>query len=179
MWFTENPWPPMVLACLAALIFFAIWSNDRRNLYFVLGLIFLAMTGVIYAVERLVVTDGEKLQQEVVELCDQFRRRDKVALDHFSQSASDLKTLCQVAMDTVEVGNDLRLTDFATTMSNQNSQATVHFRANATISVMGHSGHHPFRCLLTFQKEAGAWKIVDVQRLDPIKGDKIGTMDHR
>lgn len=179
MWFTENPWPPMVLAGLAALICFAIWNNDRRNLYLILGLAFLAMTGVIYAAERAILTDGEKVQQQVAVLCDQFRRKDEAALDHFSPTVPELRTLCQTAMGMVDVGNDLRLTDFATTITNQNSRATVHFRANATISAGGFSGHHPFRCLLTFQKEAGAWKIVDVQRLDPIKGDKIGPMDHR
>jgi hypothetical protein len=179
MWFTENPWPPMLLAGLGALVCFGLWNNDRRKLYFSLACAFLVLTGVIYSVERAIVTDGEKLEQEVAVLCDQFRKRDPATLDHFSATAPELKTLCKTAMETVEIGNDLRLTDFNTTFSNQNSRANVHFRANATISVMGFTGHHPFRCLLGFQKEAGAWKIMDVQRLDPIKGEKIGVMDKR
>lgn len=179
MWFTENPWPPMILAGLGALICYGLWNNDRRNLYFILTFVFLAMTGIIYAVERAIVTDGEKLHQEVVVLCDQFRKRDPATLSHFSATASDLKALCQTAMDTVEIGDDLRLTDFNTKLTNQNSRASVHFRANATISVSGFRQHYPFRCILGFQKEAGDWKIVDVQRLDPIKGDQIGVMDKR
>jgi len=179
MWFTENAWPPMLICALGAVVFFGIWNSDRRNLYLIMGLVSLAMIGVVYGVERAIVTDGEKLQIQVTQLCDQFRRREPVALDHFSVSAPELKTLCQGAMEMVEVGDDLRLTDFHTTFTNQNSRANVHFRANATISVMGFSGHHPFRCILGFQKEAGNWKIVDVQRLDPIKGEKIGVMDRR
>jgi hypothetical protein len=179
MWFTENPWPPMLLASLGALIFLGVWNSDRRSLYFVLALVCLGLTGVFYAVERAIVTDGEKLQAQVVQLCDQFRKRDPATLDHFSSTAPDLKSLCKMAMEAVEIGNDLRLTDFQTKFTGQNSRATVHFRANATISAGGFSGHHPFRCILGFQKEAGTWKIVDVQRLDPIKGDKMEVMDKR
>ena len=169
----------MLLAGLAALVFLGIWNSERRNLYLVLALVCLALTGGFYALERAIVTDGEKLQQQVVQLCDQFRKRDPATLDHFSPTAPELKSLCKTAMETVEVGNDLRLTDFHTTFTGQNSRANVHFRANATISVMGHSGHHPFRCILGFQKEAGVWKIVDVQRLDPIKGGKMDVMEKR
>jgi hypothetical protein len=71
------------------------------------------------------------------------------------------------------------LTDFRTNLTNENSRATVHFRANATIGAMGFKGHHPFRCVLTYQKEGGFWKIIDVERLDPIKGDKMEVMARR
>jgi hypothetical protein len=177
MWFTENPWPPMLLAGVGALLFFGLWNNNRRKLYGLCAVACLVMTGVIYAVERVIVTDGEKLQAQVALLCDQFRRRDPATLEQFSATAPDLKLMCASTMQLVEVGNDLRLTDMHTTFSNANSRANVHFRANATISVMGFNGHHPFRCVLGFQKEGGTWKIVDIERLHPIKGDKIGLMD--
>ena len=179
MWFTENPWPPMLLAGLGALVCFGLWNSGRRNLYFVLALVFMAMTGGIYAVERVIVTDGEKLQGEVAQLCDQFRHRDPATLDHFSTTAPELRVLCKTAMEMVEIRDDLHLTDFRSTLSGENSRASVHFRANATVSVMSFSGHHTFRCVLGFRKEGGAWKIIDLQRLDPIKGDKIDTMAHR
>ena len=179
MWFTENPWPPMLLAALCAAVCFGLWNVDRRNLFFVLALAFLGMSGGIYAVERAIVTEGERLQDEVVQLCEQFRRRDPKTLDHFSDSTPELKAICAAAMKLVEVRDDLRLTDFQTTLTNQNSRGDVHFRANATISAMGMTAHHPFRCILSFQKEGGAWKIVEIQRLDPIKGDKMEIMEHR
>lgn len=179
MWFTENAWPPMFIAGLCALVFFGMWSADRRNLYFFLGVGSLGMIGGAFVLERLILTDGERLQLNVSQLCDEFRRRDPLTLNHFSDTAPDLKEMVQVAMKQVEVGNDLNLTDFRTKITNENSRAEVHFRANATISTMGFTGHHPFRCVLTFQKEGGLWKIVEIQRLDPIKGDKIETMAHR
>jgi hypothetical protein len=179
MWFTENALPPMLIAGIAALVFFGLWNGDRRNLYFLLGIACAAAMGVFYVVERQIVTEGERIQLDVVELCDEFRMKDARALDHFSNQAPELKQLCKSAMETCQIGDDLRLTDFQTTLTNEGSRADVHFRANATISAMGFSGHHPFRCILAYQKEGGAWKIVEVQRLDPIKGDKIEVMAHR
>jgi hypothetical protein len=179
MWFTENAWPPMLLAGLGAIVCFALWNSDRRSRYLLSGLVCLGLIGFFFALERAIVTDGERVQRQVAVLCDQFRRREPATLDQFSATAPELKALCKTAMETVEIGNDLRLTDFRTSFTNQNSRANVHFRANATISALGFSGHHPFRCILSYQKEGGEWKIVDVQRLDPIKGDKMEVMAHR
>ncbi len=179
MWFTENPWPPMLIACFGALICFGLWNADRRNLYFFLAMAFLGMTGGIYAVERVIVTEGERLQDDVAMLCHQFQHRDPKTLDHFSDTAPEWKTLVSETMKVVTIQDDLRLTDFQTIVTNEHSRATVHFRANATISAMGFNGHHPFRCIFSFQKEGGQWKIIDVQRLDPIKGDPIEIMEPR
>ena len=179
MWFTENPWPPMLVSAIAALTCLGIWNNDQRKQYFLLACAFLAMTGGIYAVERAIVTEGERLQDSVVELSQQFRQRDLKALDHFSDSVPEWKSVCQTAMNSVEIRDDLRLFSFDTTITNHNSRAKVHFRATATISAMGVTAHHPLRCILTFQKEGGLWKIIDVERLDPIKGDKMEVMDNR
>ena len=179
MWFTENPWPPMLFAGLSAVVCFGMWNSDRRNRHLFWALAMLCVTGAIYAVERVIVTDGEKLQDDVILLCDQFRKRDPATLDHFSANALELRALCKSAMAMVEIRDDLRLTDFHTTFASENSRANVHFRANATISVMSFSGHHSFRCLLGFRKEAGTWNIIEIQRLDPFNGDKIETMAHK
>lgn len=179
MWFTENAWPPMLIAGFAALVLLALWNVDRSNRYFFGAIACLCLIGGFYLLERVVVTPGERLQEDVVQMCDQFRRRQPETLNHFSSTATDLKTMCETAMKIVEIGDDLRLTDFQTKLTNNNSRASVHFRANATISAEGFRAYHPFRCNLIYQKEGGAWKIVDVERLDPIKGDKIETMAHR
>lgn len=179
MWIAENPWPAMIVASLAALVCFGLWKNDRRQLYFNLAVAFLCMTGGIYAVERAIVTEGERLQQDVVQLCDQFRHKDLKVLDHFSDSAPELKELCKSAMELVKVHDDLRLSAFETKLSGNDSRADVHFRANGTITAENISAYHPFRCILGYQKEAGQWKIVRVERLDPINGTKMGVMDRR
>lgn len=176
MWFTENPWPPILVAVLGALLCGALWNKDRNGRYLIGAVICLLLTGGLYGFERAVVTEGELLQDDVTQMCDQFRKRQPATLDHFSVSAPEFRDLCDKTMKMVEIGDDLRLTAFETTFSNNNSRADVHFRANATISVMSFKAHHPFRCVLTYQKEGGRWKIVDVKRLDVIKGNQIDIM---
>ena len=179
MWFTENPWPPMLIAGLCALICVALWNADRNGRYLIGAIICLLLTGGLYAVERAVVTEGERLQGDVSQMCNQFRRQQPETLDHFSESATELRALCESAMNMVKIGDDLRLTDFQTTFTNNRSRADVHFRANATITIMGMTSPHPFRGILTYQREGGTWKVVDVQRLDVIRGDKIDIMAPR
>src|SRR5262245_25244877 len=107
MWFTENAWPPMLIAGLAALICLGMYNSDRNSKYLTAALFCLILIGGLFALEKAIVTDGERLQGEVTQLCDQFRRKDPATLDHFSQSATGLRALCLTAMNAVEIGNDL------------------------------------------------------------------------
>lgn len=181
MWFTENPWPPMLLAGLAALVLLGVWNSSRRAIPLVAAIVCLLLGIGIFYLERSIETEGERLQKIVVALCDDFQHRRPATLNYFSNKAPATKALVLAAMALVEVGDDLRLTDFSTNVTNQNSRATVHFRANATISVVGQGpvGHQPARVVLTFQKEEDQWKIIEVERLHPISGEKMGTLEHR
>jgi len=179
MWFTENAWPPMLIAGLVALIFIGMWNGNRRGIYLVIAGVCLAMIGVFYVMERAIITQGELLQQDVVQVCEQFRKRDPAIVNHFSEKAGSFRLLVIAAMAVVEVRSEIRTTDFQTTFTNENSRANVHFRANGEFAAMGFSGAHPFRCILTYQKEGSDWKIVEVQRLDPINGKKMEIMEPR
>lgn len=178
MWFTENAWPPMLIAGLAALVCLAMWNSNRRGLHLVAALCCLMLCAGFYFLERAIVTEGERLQKVVVALCHDFRRKDPATLNYFSKAAHGLKVQILAAMALVEVREDLRLTDFQTHLTNQNSRGTVHFRANATLSVVGHGevGHQPARIVLTFQREQGEWKIIEVERLHPLTGEKMETL---
>lgn len=175
MWFTENAWPPMLIAGLAALVCLALWNSNRRGLHLLAALGCLLLCAGFYFLERAIVTEGERLQKIVVALCDDFRHKRPATLNYFSNTAPVLKVQVLAAMALVDVDQDLRLTDFQTNLTNQNSRGTVHFRANATLSVTGHGnvGHHPARIVLTFQRERGEWKIIEVERLHPLTGERI------
>lgn len=178
MWFTENAWPPMLIAGLAALVCLAMWNSNRRGLHLVAALGCLLLCAGFYFLERAIVTEGERLQKIVVALCDDFRNKRPATLNYFSNAAPALKVQVLAAMALVTVGENLRLTDFQTKLTNQNSRGTVHFRANADLSVTTHGnvGHHPARIVLTFQREQGEWKIIDVERLHPLTGEKMDTL---
>lgn len=178
MWFTENPWPPILIAGVLALICLAVWSSSRRSLFLMLAIAFGASCGGIYFLERAIVTEGERVQQRVVQLCEDFRDKKPVVLDYVSDSRPALKVLFGTALATVTI-RDLRLSDFQSTVTNENSRATVHFRANATVNVVGYGdvGYQPARLILTFQREKGEWKIIEVERLNPLNGKRMEVMD--
>ena len=176
MWFTENAWPPMLIAGLATLVCLALWNSNRRGIHLIAALICLLLCAGFYFLERAIVTEGERLQQIVVSLCNDFRnKRVAETVNHFSNAAFKEKALVLAAMAIVDVREDLRLTDFSTNLTNQNSRGTVHFRANATLAMpsQGDVGHYPSRFVLTFQREQGEWKIIEVERLHPLTGEKM------
>ncbi|MEX0717688.1 MAG: nuclear transport factor 2 family protein [Planctomycetaceae bacterium] len=175
-WFTETPWPPIVVAGLFAAFAFIGWMGTRRGMYLVaVGVIAAACVGIFY-VERAIVTEGEVVEQHVRDLADAFRRKDPTAtLEHFSAQATRERFLVAWAMAAVTVHDDLTITDMQIELAAQGSRATSHFRANGTIELLGRGilGHRPSRWLLTWQKEGGAWRIIHVEQLDPINGRPI------
>ncbi len=178
MWFTEDPWPPMLFCGVGILIGLGMWASSKRVLH--LGIMFasLFLAAGIFFVEQLIVTPSELVEQQVVRLCDEFRRKQPAALDHFSPNAPELRAMAEGAMAMVTVGDDLSVTDFKTTITNQGSRAQCHFRANATISLTaaGNVGRQPARFVLTWAKEGGDWKIIGVKRLNPVNGQDMGMM---
>ena len=70
--------------------------------------------------------------------------------------------------------------DVSVEVKNQNSLAVSKFRANGTVSArdLG-SSHVASLWEVTWQKEAGQWKIVHVQRWNPYKDEKMGILEPR
>ena len=176
MWLTENPWPPMIIAAIVALIYLGMWNSNRRGLHLVLALFFALLCGLIYPLERLIVTEGERLQQQVRQLCFDFRDK-KDVIHYVSDSRPDFKKLFEEAQAMIAVQKDLRLSDFETRMSDDGTRGTVHFRANATVVVFGNEvGYQPARLILTLLREKGEWKIIDIERLNPLNGQRMETL---
>lgn len=181
MWFTENPWPPMLLCGIGMLIGLGMWASSQRVLHLGMALFSLILAGVFFYVEQIIVTPAEVVEQHVVQLCDEFRRRQPTALDYFSPTVPELRQMAAGAMELVTISDDLSVTDFKTTITNQGSRAQCHFRANATISLTGagNVGRQPARFLLTWAREGNEWRIVAVKRLNPVNGSDMGVMDSK
>lgn len=179
MWFTEDPWPPMLLCGIGMLIGVGLWANSKRVLHLSVAVFSLLCAGVIFAIEQAIITPAEEVELQVLRLCDEFRRKDPKTLDHFSPTAPELRALAENGMVMVTVGDDLSVTDFQTKVTNQGSRAECHFRANATISVnsFGSAGRQPARIILTWAKEGADWKIIGVKRLNPINGQEMGVLN--
>lgn len=179
MWFVEDPWPPALLCGVGALVGLGLWVSSRRvlHLLIVVGCLFLA--GAVFVVEAAIVTPGEQVQQLVLQLCDDFRRKEPRVASYFSPTAPELQALAAGAIALVTIDDDLRVTDWQTKVTNHDSRAECHFRVNATINVMGigNVGRQPARFVLTWAKEGNAWKIIRVQRLHPINGKQMAVLE--
>jgi hypothetical protein len=179
MWFTENAWPPMIIAAVVALIFLGMWNSNRRNLHLILAVACLLLCVGFYFLERMIVTDGERLQAIVVNLCQDFREKKATVIDYVSNAHPEIKLKFAGALALVSVHDDMRLSDFQTEMTKDGTEGTVHFRANASLTVAGFGdvGYQPARIVLKFHREKGEWKIIEVRRLNPINGKEMDVLD--
>ena len=180
MWFTETPWPPIIgLAALAA-GFAAAFISTQRARYIMPILLLAAVAIVVYVVEQQIVTERERVEQSITDVAAAFQRRDvDGTLAHFSEHAILLKGLVMTALAAVQVQDDLRITDVSIAMRNADSRASSHFRANGTFDVVGYGtvGHQPTRWNVDWQKEAGEWRIIKVERLDPVTGEPMDPFE--
>lgn len=173
MWFTETPWPPIFLFCLSACILLTVWYAKQKATFLVVaGLMLVAAVGT-YFVEQLIVTDAEKIEQNVHDLAAAFQRKDADAtLNYFSVQAPDLRALVSAAIAYVDV-NNLDIKDVQVSLVAAKSRGLSTFRANGTATVpsMSASQHMATMWRLTWQKEAGDWKIVEIAELNPMNGE--------
>lgn len=180
MWFTETPWPPIVIGLVAAVLLFAGWFSTRRGMLLVGAGLLVMICGAVYVVEQRIVTEAERVEQLVLDLTSAFQKKqDQRVLEMFSPTATDLRRTVKTAMDMITVQEDLRITDLSVQLRAQNSRAISHFRANATISLGSHGGmgHHPSRWEITWQREADQWRIIRIERLNPVSGEPVFLFD--
>ena len=170
-WLTETPWPLVLILAVAACIMLAIWSAQKRGVWMMgsLGLI-LAAVAVIF-IEQSIVTESERVEQQVLDLTSAFQRKDHDrTLGFISRQAPELRNMAEFALENVTVQDDLKVKDMHVRVTNENTRAVSRFRANGTISFQGTNfGPQPSLLEVTWQKENGDWKIIGLRRLNPIK----------
>ena len=193
MWFTETPWPPILLFVCGAVVLGILWSQAQRMAYLagIAGL--LLLSGGTYAVERMIVTDREQLEFSTVDIVRQFQLNNRDAtLAYISESpqAMTLRALAAAAIDNVDVTSDVHVTDIQVTMQAEGTRGSVHFRVNGTISLKGHgnAGHHPMRFRALWQQEPApdlskananekVWRMLEIEDLDPITGRSLNRFN--
>lgn len=180
MWFTDNPWPPIVIFGMLAVVFVAMWSSKKRAFFLVLaGAMSLLAVGTFFA-EQYILTTEEQVEAEVYRLTDSFEQLDiPVTLEFYSARATKQRNNIKQAGALIDEINSLRITDVSVELLMENSRARTHFRANGTVtgSLLGQSLSQNFstRWLLTWQREEDEWKVIETQRLHPITGEEIQT----
>lgn len=173
MWFTETPWPPMFVCLVAACILLSVWYAKQKSAFLIAAGLLLIGAVAIFFVERVIVTDAEIIEQHVHDLAAAFQRKDAdVAVGYFSVQAPELRAMVAAAIAFVEVKDDLDIKDVQVSMVAAKSRGLATFRANgtATIPRMSVTQHVATMWRLTWHKEAGDWKIIELAELDPLSG---------
>jgi ketosteroid isomerase-like protein len=190
MWFTETPWPPIMVFSAIAAGLAAAFVSTQQGRYLVGIVAMLVASLATYLVEGNVVTESERVEQAVYDVAEAFQQGDvdrtlsffstRSTIPHLEAAAPlqfSLRDVARYALQIVEVRGDLRITDVSVEM--KSGRATSHFRANGQFAVReyGDVGHQPTRWDVVWQKEGTDWKIVKVERLDPITGDTMGYFE--
>lgn len=120
-------------------------------------------------------TDRERVERSVVDVVRAFERADETALlQHVSLRAVCERALMQFAFQAVTAEHPLSLKDIQVTLQNEDSIAVSTFRVNGSVAVRGRSlGHQPSQWRVTWRKEAGEWRIIRIQELDPLRSEPL------
>src|SRR5438067_2019611 len=111
-WFTENPWPLMIILAIAAIACLAAWASQKRGLWLVAGMLAVVGMGAVYLIERSVVTEAERVGQNVHALAAAFQRKDRDGtLSFFSLQAPELRVQVEQALDWVDLPNGIDIKD--------------------------------------------------------------------
>lgn len=179
-WFTEAAWPPIIVLATAAGAGIVLFFSSQRIKYLAAVLPFVILTPVIYIVEQRIVTERERVEAAILEVVAAFERNDQPqVLKHFSANRLALRANVMLGMSIAQATGSIRVTDVSVALQNEESRAVTHLRANGPVRARdyGDVGHRPSRWELTWQKEGGNWRIVDLQRLDPITGEPMFLLE--
>ena len=180
-WFTETPWPPIFILGIVAAVLLAVWTSQKQGVWLIGAVVACLAAPVVYLIEKAIVTEGERVEQNVLDLTAAFQRKDRErVLSFFSAQAPDLRDMAVYALNLVDLPKGIDVKDLSVRLSNENSRAISHFRANGTVAVPGVGERHsPSRWEVTWQKEGTEWKIIEVVRLHPYKDETMKVFDPR
>lgn len=182
MWFTETPWPPIVILVTVAAVLAGLWTkNPRKSTLLGVVVLLIASLGV-YVVERQIVTESERVEENVQSMVDAAVRGNVDEVVAFISPQEDgLRRMVKYGLEMVDVEDDARVTDLSVQMTTGKTQAIARFRVNATIRIrsMQHEGRHPSRWEFIWRKSGKDWKVTEMRRLNVLTGEPMGVMDHR
>lgn len=186
MWFTEDAWSPIILCTVIAAIFFIVFMTTQRARFLIALPLLLLAAVTIYFVEIAIVTNSEQVEKNLHDLVDTFVEESHQfgsgsatvpeqarCQSYFAETNTVDRTRVVAALMFVQVEGDIRVTDVKIQLTNQDTMAVTHFRANATFSAGSNTGHHPSRWEMTWQKQAGEWKITRTKMLNVVNGKEM------
>ncbi|MFM7117422.1 MAG: hypothetical protein ACKO0N_12385 [Planctomycetota bacterium] len=176
----ETPFHSIMIGLIATFAFGLIWLMSKRNLFAVLAVLsFLLMTAAII-VERVLVTDQEKISQTLDELADAVRSNNEAELLLWiSDRAPEVEQAARGHLKRFEIDYcSITWKELAAINGNANPpEADVRFSAFVRAqerSEGGLEGGDVIGIKLRMQKESdGEWRVVDYALYNPRNGSGL------
>ena len=187
MWFTETPWPPILILSVFGVLLFLGWVSQQKTGYLAGVALCVAVCGLVFVVEQQIVTETERVEQRLLDFTAAFQRDSlnrgllnavvgggpELESLKFLQG-DEVRRLATHALDLVDIQDDVRISDIRTKLTNKDSRAITQFRASASVTVSGYSAvRQPSRWELTWGKEDGEWKVLRATRLNFLSGQPL------
>ena len=177
-WFTENPWPLLLILAGTALVALILGLSKSRSV----AVVCLLAAAGLYVLESAVVTPGERVEGQLQAMLDGFRDRDQHAIDRCIADASPrLRETAAQGLEMVTLTKDFHIKDLEIKVREDGQTADAHLRANGTLKI-NHSDmiSRVFTRWQTVWKHIdNEWKLAEVRRLDPVNGQEMGILDAR
>lgn len=173
MWPSETPWPVIIVCLMLAVGLLIAWSQQKRSWLLVALLVPLLLAIGAWGYDEMVVTEREKVIQDIQGIVRAFQARDlDKTLSYISNSARDLKLLTASAYNLVQLGPDTRITDIQVEILPRNERAKTVFRVNSTLRMASGAKYTPTMWEARWQPEDGDWKMIDIIPCDTVTGKR-------
>ena len=125
MWFTETPWPPILVFSVVGVICVVAWTSRKQLISLGVLALMVICCVVTYAVEQQIVTEREKVEVVVHDLAATVKSLNmQESLAFVSDTAPEIKVDVRIGLGMVQKIDRLAISDLQLEMKLKNSRAT-------------------------------------------------------
>lgn len=175
-WITENPWPLVLILGGITIVMLILGDSKGR----IIALMFALIAVAVYFLESAIVTPGEKIEAQLAGLLQSFIAEDLNAINaQIDDEAPELKDTAKKGLELVNLDKSFHMQDIVITVADDEQTAIAELRANGSMTVVQANMpyHAATRWRTHWKLKRDQWKLSDVQRLNIVTGEEMGTLD--
>ena len=173
----ESPWPAIIIGGLATAIVASGWLQTGRQVLLVVMLAIIVLTIAAVAVERLVVTDGERVDLTLHEIARLVEQNDVNGVMQYAYSgrpvgrAKAAAELPHYKFQKVTIARNLEI---KVDPKHIPPRATAEFNVIVKLGLADGSWNDQtvvrFVQITFYQETSGEWRVADYEHADPRRG---------
>lgn len=170
----SESWIPVSILSLGTLIGLIIWARHPGLLGKLLVFICAPLAIGIAIWDVVTISENERVAAQLTGIASAFEAKDPNIGRFVSAQSPEVLMMIQSGMKTVDA-RDIRLSEMNIRFTTDGSRAIVNFRASADLNVngLGGVGRQPGSFETIWTREDNAWKLMRVNRKNPINGQAM------